>query len=475
MIARLLFLAVVVPCAWVRAEPVTLSEALRSALERDATFVIERLGGERELVEAERAERGLLGRVSLKSAGGRASTSEFGDRREATASAGLQLPAAGGRSVSVDVRHSFSLTSSRTVDEMYAYDPQLSVTWKQSLVEGAFPGRGLARAARSGPTAQRAGALASLDEARNKALLRAARLYYGVAEQRRGVELAEARLVERRAEAENLERGASLRLGGQQEAQRLRLSIREDELALAAAKGALARLEPDLAGLLGRAVGELQYEIPKLELDRSESELRSKALIANGSIRRADSVLKARRADAALSALTDAPALNVAVTVDGDYETTDTVPRTLDQSLSELRPKLTLSVLLDLPLGRRRDRELARSSAAALELQAATERSRVEAAVVADFAELVAERSRLAELIGLRERQVELARDELRVRGELLAARQTTPAEVAAARLDLEERKLTLWRSRADLFLADLELAALAGEDLSRLLLTAPR
>jgi len=239
VITRLLFLTLVGSCVWVSGspgepgepgQPVTLSQALIGALERDPTFMMERSGAERGLIEAEQAERGFLSRASLKSAGGSYWVSEFGDRSEATATANLQVPGAAGSSVSVEARHSFSLTSSDSVEEMYAHDPRLSVTWRQSLVGGALPGAALARAARSKPAALRAGALVSLDEARNGAVLRTARLYYGVAEQRRRVELAAARLAERRADAENLERTSSMRLGGQQEAQRLWLSVREEEL-----------------------------------------------------------------------------------------------------------------------------------------------------------------------------------------------------------------------------------------------------
>ena len=481
MITRLLFLTLVGSCGWVSGspgepgQPVTLSQALIGALERDPTFMMERSGAERGLIEAEQAERGFLSRASLKSAGGSYWVSEFGDRSEATATANLQVPGAAGSSVSVEARHSFSLTSSDSVEEMYAHDPRLSVTWRQSLVGGALPGAALARAARSKPAALRAGALVSLDEARNGAVLRTARLYYGVAEQRRRVELAAARLAERRADAENLERTSSKRLGGQQEAQRLWLSVREEELGLAAARSALARLEPDLAGLLGGPAGQLRHEVPALEIDRSEAEVRRRALAGNRDIRRADSDLGARRADAALAALAEAPALSFGVMLDGDYYTTDVVARTLDESVSEIRPKVTLSLLLDLPLGRERDRQLARSLAQARQLEASIERARLEAAVAADVADIVAERSRLADLVGLREQQSVLARDELRVRGELFATRQIPPAELSAARLDLDERELALWRSRVDLFLADLELASLAGEDLSRLLLAASR
>ncbi len=156
------------------------------------------------------------------------------------------------------------------------------------------------------------------------------------------------------------------------------------------------------------------------------------------------------------------------MTLSGVYEDgTDTVPRPADEALYGLRPRVTLSLLLDLPLGQRRDRELETSRAGALVLEAATRRARAEADVAADAEDLVAERGRLADLVEVRRQQAALAREELRTQTDLLPSGQATAADVALARLDVDERELSAWRARADLFLADLRAAALAGDDLA--------
>ncbi len=472
-----ILLLMLAPCLAAHAEPVTLADALRGALERDASFVIQRAEADRGLAEAEQAERAYLGRLSIKSTGARYATSVFEDRYTATAAASLTLAAAGGSTVSVDARDSSFYLNSRADElEMYYHDPSVGVTLRQPLVAGGLPAGELSRAARSKPAALRAGALVSLGDARNDAILRAATLYFRFAEQRKRVAFAEARLAERRKDLENLERGSSLRLGGRREVERERLSIREDEIGLADLKSALARLEPELGRLLGRSAGEPDYGVPAPPAAPQAEELRRKAAASNGRIRRADADLATKRAEAALASVSGSPALNLGVILNGVYEEgTDTVERPADQALSGLRPRLTLSLLLDLPLGQRRDRELERSRADALVLEAATERARAEDEVAADAADLVGERGRLADLVEIRRQQAALAREELRTQTDLLPSGQATAADIALARLDVDERELSAWRARADLYLADLRAAALAGDDLARLLLTGSR
>ncbi len=258
-----ILLLMLAPCLAAHAQPVTLADALTGALERDLSWVIQRAEADRGLAEAEQAERATLGRVSIKSTGARYSTSVFEDRYTATAAASLTLAAAGGSTVSLDARDSSFYLNSRADElEMYYHDPQIGVTLKQPLLAGRLPAGELSRATRAKPAALRAGALVSLADARNDAVLRAATLYFSFAEQRKRVALAEARLAGRRKDLENLERGSSLRLGGRREVERERLSIREDEIGLADLKSALARLEPELARLLGRPAGEPDYEVP---------------------------------------------------------------------------------------------------------------------------------------------------------------------------------------------------------------------
>jgi hypothetical protein len=95
--------------------------------------------------------------------------------------------------------------------------------------------------------------------------------------------------------------------------------------------------------------------------------------------------------------------------------------------------------------------------------------------VSAAVADLVAERLRLAELVDVRGEQAALAREDLRTQTELRASGQATAGDVTLARLEVDDRELSAWRARADLFLADLRARALEGEDLARVLLTGSR
>jgi outer membrane protein TolC len=452
---------------------VTLQDALRGALERDLAFAVERLDGERRLLEAEQAGRSSMTRLSLTSTGTRYQVSDYYQRREATATLGLQKSTHPGRSVSVSLREtSWLLDDYDDERTMWSHDPSLGVTIRQSLAPGAVSGRALAEAARARPAALRSGAQADLDDARTRAVLETARLYFQVAEWRRLVRIRETALGERRAQAKAQEASASLRLGGQRDLQRELLSIREEELALASDRSALARREADLRAALGLDSFELDSDIPSVPRRGDEQALRSRALEASAALRRAAAELRLRQADRATAGIADAPALNIGVSIDGEYDTTDTVERTYEDSLSTLGPRLILSVLVDLPLLRSRDRDLARQAAAAGEAKAAAERARRQADVMAEVADLSAERERALAMIDVRERQAAVAAEDLRVATGLLAAQQAAPSEVSRLRVEVQERELALWRARVDLFLLDLELAALVGDDLGRLLLT---
>jgi outer membrane protein TolC len=455
-------------------QPIAIGAVLKGALEHDPVLEMDRLVFEQQMSEAEQKDRESRVKLSLRNVGGRASTSAFGDRREALGTATLELAPALGQKVTVDARQSFSYTTSTTSSAspvtsdktMYALDPQLAVTMKQSIVNGGLPSRSLVDAARSHPAAIRTTAAATLQDAVNGAILRAARLFFSVAENRQRVAIAQAQVEARRVEADNIQKGAPLRLGGPAEARRARLVVREAEIDLAEARTVLARMESDLERAVGRDAGELDSTIPSVHITLDGDALARKAVTESRKVKVADAELRRKQAEAADAAIKDAPTVNVGLTLDGDYYTTDTVERTLPDSWYLMRPKIMLSVLVDLPLGRGRDRDLVRGVAAAGAMKARMYLSQAAEGVAAEIADKFAERGRLAAVVELRAERAAIADEDLRVQTDLLAARQATPADVAAARLEVEDRGLASWRARADLCLLDLEIAAAAGDDL---------
>lgn len=236
----------------------------------------------------------------------------------------------------------------------------------------------------------------------------------------------------------------------------------------------LARTERLLAAAIGRERLEgleLSDGVPDWTRAGAPAELREAALRANASIRQGSLAVEEREVDDVLAGQRTASTLSLSLSVAGRREA-GLSERTLGQSFSDLFAEgagvdWTATVGLNIPLfdggGAREDRAAAAALAASVRKGLASRQQ----AVLDDLAAALERRSILEERVGLLVGAVDLAERRLAAERDLLGQGRSTDNDVEARRLEVEAKANDLWQSRADLLLANLDVAALAGDDLA--------
>jgi outer membrane protein TolC len=401
----------------------------------------------------------------------------------AKASASQILPTAGSLLVSLEDALSVMTVGSPSIDPDYTQTPKASVALSQpvflngKLIDlGLFPA--IKRKAEIGwEKEQAAGRTAA-----NRAVSQAVQLFLSVVQTRqaaaqmeRTVELAGRRLASL---------ADSVRLGTATETDLLdaRIASGRQRQTLLDLRSGLARTERLLAAAIGRenlAGIELANAVPGWVRAGDPAGLADAALRTNASIVQSSLALEERRADDVLAGQRYASTLTLSFSVAG-RRADNLSGRTFGESFAD--PFAGDSVVdwtaaagLNVPLydgGKQREDRAASAALTASVQKGLESRQR---AVLDDLAAALERRSILEERVALLAEAVDLASRRLATEESLLGLGRSTDNDVEARRLETEAKANDLRQARADLLLANLDIASLAGDDLAGIVKGLPR
>ncbi len=318
--------------------------------------------------------------------------------------------------------------------------------------------------------------------ATGRSLSQAVQLYFTVVQQRqasaqlqRSVELSQRRLSTL---------GENVRLGIATETDLLdaRIADGRQRQSLLDLRSSLARTERLLAAAIGRASlqdVELADGVPSWTRVGDAAVLMNAALTANASVRQGSLAVEERAADDVIAGQRYAANLTLSLSVAGRRKD-GLSEQTFGQSFSDLFADgagvdWTASANLAIPLydgGSRREQK-AVSAALTASVGRALESRRQ--AVLDDLAAALERRAILEERVALLAEAVDLAARRLADERGLLSLGRSTDNDVDARVIDGEAKQNDLWGARADLLLANLDIASLAGDDLAVILEGLPR
>jgi outer membrane protein TolC len=330
---------------------------------------------------------------------------------------------------------------------------------------------------------QAAGRIAS-----NQAIARAVQLYLSVVQTRQAVAQLERTVALAGRRLASL--ADSVRLGTATETDLLdaRIVNGRQRQTLLDLRSSLARTERLLAAAIGReslAGVELAEDVPAWIRSGDSTGITDAALRTNASILQGSLALEERRVDDVLAGQRHASTFTLSFSVAGRrssdlglFESTGV--RTFGQSFSDLFADgagvdWTASAGLNVPLydgGSAREDRAASAALTASVQEGLASRQR---AVLEDIAAALERRSILEERVELLAEAVDLASRRLATEESLLGQGRSTDNDVEARRLDAEAKANDLWQSRADLLLANLDIASLAGDELAGIVKGLPR
>jgi outer membrane protein TolC len=318
--------------------------------------------------------------------------------------------------------------------------------------------------------------------AANRAISQAVQLYLSVVQMRqavaqmeRTVELAGRRLA-------SLADGVRLGTATETDLLDTRIANGRQRQTLLDLRASLSRTERLLAASIGREnLGgvELSDGVPAWTRAGDPAGLRESALRTNASILQGSLALEERRADDVLAGQRHTATLTLSFSVAGRRDT-GASQRTFGQSFSDLFADgagvdWTAAAGLNVPLydgGRAREDRAASEALTASVHQGLESRQR---AVLEDLAAALERRSIIEERVDLLAEAVDLSSRRLATEQNLLGQGRSTDNDVEARRLDAEAKANDLRQSRADLLIANLDIASLAGDDLAGIVKELPR
>lgn len=240
---------------------------------------------------------------------------------------------------------------------------------------------------------------------------------------------------------------------------------------------ALLQVEQNLANALGLETGLASYKLidtfiaPALPADTRV--LVEEARTNNPTVRRDRLSLEQAQAQTILSGRTDAPNLNLALTLLPQYEGAD--PTEFGESFSSFftdgtELDVSLAIGLEVPLynGKKavyREQVSEAAERIARETLDASFRN-----LQNTYEALILRQRIIQDRIGLSEKNIGLKTRTTVDEERKLEVGLGTPLRVEAARLELLQVENELWQARADLFLNSLDLLALSGQGLDQVL-----
>jgi outer membrane protein TolC len=318
--------------------------------------------------------------------------------------------------------------------------------------------------------------------AANQAISQAVQLYLSVVQVRQAVAQLE-RTVELAARRlETLADGVRLGTATETDLLDSRIANGRQRKTLLDLRASLSRTERLLAAAIGREslTGvELVEEVPAWTRAGDPADLRDAALRTNASILQGSLAVEERGVDNVIAGQRHASTLTLSFSVTGRREA-GLSERTFGQSFSDLFADgagvdWTAAAGLKVPLfdggSAREDRAVSEALAASIQKGLESRRQ----AVLEDLAAGLERRSILEEQVGLLAEAVDLADRRLATEQSLLGQGRSTDDDVEARRLDVAAKRNDLWQAGADLLLANLDIASLAGDGLAGIVKGLPR
>ncbi len=318
--------------------------------------------------------------------------------------------------------------------------------------------------------------------AANRAISQAVQLYLSVVQMRqtvaqagRAVELAERRL-------SSLADGVRLGTATETDLLDARIANGRQRQTLLDLRATLTRTERFLAAAIGRETLEgieLVDAVPAWRRAGDPGLLRDAALRANASILQGRQAVEERGIDDVLAGQRHAASFTLSFSVAGRRDA-GLSQRTFAESFSDLFADgagvdWTAAAGLNVPLydggSAREDRAVSEALTAAV-LKGLESRRQT---VLEDLADALERRSILEERVGLLGEAVVLSSRRLATEENLLGQGRSTDNDVEARRLDAEAKANDLRQSQADLLLANIDIASLAGDDLAGIVKGLPR
>ncbi len=393
-----------------------------------------------------------------------------------------KLPTSG--SLSVQLKDSLAIKVEENEDPTFRQSPSASLTLTQPFLFNdklidldVFP------AARRKSEIDKLTTLESGRETVSSRIAATLTSYYKVIEQRKSIQYQERRIAWHQRDLANLEKKQTLKLATETEVWEKRLEIADLEEDIFGLRLDLQKSESAMAHSLGleRLSGvELVDSISVFELQESEEELAGRTLLRNPGIVKQELSLEKTRMQSMVDDLSYASSLATVVSFSPSYSSTIYYSPSLGESFTDYGKAdadytFSVSLTFTIPLYDGDKRQHTRNVNLAAEQIAFESLSSEKAALLRDLQFSLLSRKSALDKVKLLEDYVELNKKQLFIQKKLFELKQITELEVASVGLDLENQRNKLWRARADLFLANLNIYANSGESLEELIVSRAR
>jgi outer membrane protein TolC len=392
-----------------------------------------------------------------------------------------KIPTSG--SLSFGLENDFYLRLREGEDVTYRQEPSLSFGWTQPLfVNGKVIDMEVFPSVRQKAEIERRKTQETNNETTNSVIIDALALFFDVVNKRNDARYQENRLEWHRRDLLNLEKKRDLKLITETEVWEKKLEIGDLEEDLYALKLELQESEKNLAHSLGfDDITDLVLDeyLPSVQLEESKDNLSQKVIKRNPAVLKEELALKSARMDLIIGDLDYAATLETELSFTPKYPYESSSVTIWNTSFQESFAKflerdsdynLTFSLLLTIPLIDGGKRALTKEKNQASERIAFQKFQTQKQLTVKDLEIALQKRSNLIEKVNLLEDHVQLNKKQLEIQDKLFELKQITEHDVKSVKLDLDNQRIKLWRARADLLLATLDLYSITGENLSHLL-----
>jgi len=387
-----------------------------------------------------------------------------------------KLPTSG--SLAIGLENDFTLRIVDGEDLYYKQTPSISLGWTQPVfVNGKFIDTDVFAAENQKAKLDRDKTQESTDETTSSVIQDAIISFFDVIDKRNDAAYQSDRLEWHRRDLMNLEKKRDLKLIIETEVWEKKLEIGDFEEELYTLRLTLQESEKNLAHHLGLddlSTLRLKRELPTIEPQIVLSDLSQKVLDNNPGVAKEEISLKSAHLDIIIDDLSYASTLEVDLSFAPRYPSVGSgviYPRSFSESFSrfveaESDYNLTLSLLLTIPLIDGGKRSLEREKNQKLEKIAFQELQNQKRLMLKDLEIVIQKRDNLMEKVNLLRDHVQLNKKQLDIQEKLFELKQITMHDVESVKLDLVNQENKLWRAKADLLVATIDLFSIAGENL---------
>ena len=386
-----------------------------------------------------------------------------------------KIPTSG--TLSVTVENGISVRSEEGKDQnTYSQTPSFSLTWSQPfLLNGKLIDTEAFAAGQRKAEIDKFRAKEDNSLSMNSGIVAAISNFFDVINLRKTISYQENRLAWERMDLVYLEEKLRLKLTTETAVWEKKLTIGDLEETLYGLKLDLTKSGNTLTHSLGienLADYVLDESLPAYEQSVTDGELSRRVMSANPSVVKEILALEKARLETITSDVSFAPTLSTSFSFEPSYPTSlpwaDAVPKSISNFWhKDADYDLILSFLFTIPIDDGGKRSLTRDAGRSSEATASQTLIMRKALTLRDLQFNLLKRENIKEKISLLMDYVELRRKQLDNQKKLYEFKQITEHALSFAELDLENQQNRLWRARADLLSANLELTSMTGESLA--------